>query len=382
MAPENTAVPFKAVLEDSDSPFKIKNPVNQMKRKNNRKFQTGMSKRKKLEPSSGLEYTRLEASNVVGFQASMSNSKVSSEDNSVLCSQNAVLKSLQDSQDILKVTDRRVRPFPGVGAAWDDQPLEEKFRKHAKLTAPCQTNHVENKVLSYLKKNAVQLTRPPSPTLPILGNRFRGHNSKLPRSTRISCKIIMNVSVEVTLTNECEVVNSWIKKHFGDLNRKWTEKCNLGLDVEWKPNRIPGSDNKVSLLQLSLPKHALLVQMVYLDKTPQELVALLNSKHICVGGVGVTEDLKKLARDHDLKCGNKVVEVADMAAQIHKDPIVKSFSLKKLAKAVLGMEFSKSKGVTMSNWEKPVLTEHQIHYAAADAWVSLAILDKLSEDSS
>jgi ribonuclease D len=46
---------------------------------------------------------------------------------------------------------------------------------------------------------------------------------------------------------------------------------------------------------------------------------------------------------------------------------IKELGLKKLSAIILGYSISKSQQV--SNWEAPILTDHQQLYAATDAWV-------------
>jgi hypothetical protein len=88
-------------------------------------------------------------------------------------------------------------------------------------------------------------------------------------------------------------------------------------------------------------------------------------------GVGIREDLRKLARDFGLQCSGEV-ELTLLAVEALGRPDLKQSGLKKLALEVLRKEWTKSKNVSMSNWELD-LEDKQISYAAADAWVSFAV---------
>jgi hypothetical protein len=88
-------------------------------------------------------------------------------------------------------------------------------------------------------------------------------------------------------------------------------------------------------------------------------------------GVGIREDLRKLARDFGLQCRGEV-ELTLLAVEALGRPDLKQSGLKKLAFEVLRKEWTKSKKVSMSNWELD-LEDKQISYAAADAWVSFAV---------
>ncbi|MCK5105087.1 MAG: 3'-5' exonuclease domain-containing protein 2, partial [Cyclobacteriaceae bacterium] len=42
------------------------------------------------------------------------------------------------------------------------------------------------------------------------------------------------------------------------------------------------------------------------------------------------------------------------------------------------LNFRISKNQQVSNWENPILTQHQIKYAATDAWICLEMYNKLN----
>ena len=80
----------------------------------------------------------------------------------------------------------------------------------------------------------------------------------------------------------------------------------LGFDVEWKPSRYKGETSKVSVIQLSTSKSALILQTSVLINNKKSLISLqtlqiiLNSTRILKVGVGIVDDLKKLLSDHGM----------------------------------------------------------------------------------
>ena len=115
-------------------------------------------------------------------------------------------------------------------------------------------------------------------------------------------------------------------------------------------------------------------------------------------GVGVKEDLKKLTRDFagcfaDARRRRKhshappalrFADLGDVARERGPGPGPgpgpEGFSLKKLA-AFHGVSLShKTKALTMTNWEKPVLFPAEIRYAAQDADSGLKIARAMFEN--
>ena len=224
------------------------------------------------------------------------------------------------------------------------------------------------RVWNYLKKRAVQVS-------PGLHPRFQGHQSTAPRKTgEFVVPVLGGVKIEVTLTNEAAVVDKWIRERVV-MSEKNTAII-LGMDVEWRPNRWRGSNNRVALLQLATGSHCLLVQMLYLDTTPKLLGECFSNPQVQLGGVGVVEDARKLARDHGINCERQAIDLNLLAAKKMKQERVRTLGLKKLAEIVLGLPVAKNKRITMSDWSRHCLGPDQVQYAAQDAWLGHAILQK------
>ncbi len=143
----------------------------------------------------------------------------------------------------------------------------------------------------------------------------------------------------------------------------------LGFDTETKPAFRKGVTNGVALLQLATKDQAFIFR---LNKTglPSPLLSLLANKNIVKTGVAIRDDIKSLQKLAGFRSAG-FVELQDMV----KDYNITNSGLRKLAGIVLGIQISKSQQV--SNWERELLTEAQLIYAATDAWVCHEIYHRL-----
>lgn len=143
----------------------------------------------------------------------------------------------------------------------------------------------------------------------------------------------------------------------------------LGFDTETKPAFKKGVINGVALLQLASRDRAFIFR---LNKTgfPTSLVSLLANRKIKKVGAAIRDDIKSLQKHNPFSPAG-FIELQDMV----KDYQISDSGLRKLAGIVLGIQISKSQQV--SNWERKVLTDSQLIYAATDAWVCLEIYRKL-----
>lgn len=143
----------------------------------------------------------------------------------------------------------------------------------------------------------------------------------------------------------------------------------LGFDTETKPAFKKGVINGVALLQLASQDRAFIFR---LNKTgfPAPLVSLLANRKIIKAGAAIRDDIKSLRKLNNFR-PEGFVELQDMVKDYH----ISDSGLRKLAGIVLGIQISKSQQV--SNWEREVLTDSQLIYAATDAWVCYEIYMKL-----
>lgn len=143
----------------------------------------------------------------------------------------------------------------------------------------------------------------------------------------------------------------------------------LGFDTETKPTFKKGEYNHTALVQLSTLEDAYLFRLNKLG-TPADLYDIFENEEILKLGISITDDLKDLKRLRKYK-PSAFLDINDVA----KDLDVKHMGVKKLAAVFL--EYRISKNQQTSNWENEELTEAQQRYAATDAWICLAIYDKL-----
>jgi len=145
----------------------------------------------------------------------------------------------------------------------------------------------------------------------------------------------------------------------------------VGFDTESRPAFTKGESYPISLLQFATPQKAYLFR-INLIGMPSQVNKLLSNPKLIKLGIALHDDVKDLR-----KLG--VVNPSGFK-DIHsliKDKGVVNTGLRKLAAMILGFRISKSQQT--SNWENEVLNERQQVYAATDAWVCLAIYDKLME---
>ena len=151
--------------------------------------------------------------------------------------------------------------------------------------------------------------------------------------------------------------------------RQFSKEKAVGFDTESKPAFKKGEYNHISLIQVSTESEAWLIRV---NKTgiPDNLKAFLEDEQILKVGVALRDDLKDLKKLRPMN-PEGFVELNHLV----KDIGIEANGLRKLTAIILGFRISKSAQV--SNWEKDELTEKQINYAATDAWVCIAMYNKL-----
>ncbi len=143
----------------------------------------------------------------------------------------------------------------------------------------------------------------------------------------------------------------------------------VGFDTESKPAFRKGEYNPVSLIQLATEEEAFLIRV---NKTgiTNELHSFLEAQRTLKVGVALRDDLRDLHRIRPFKPAG-----FEELNQLVKEIGIESNGLRKLTAIILGFRISKNAQV--SNWENENLTEKQLIYAATDAWVCVAMYNKL-----
>jgi hypothetical protein len=226
---------------------------------------------------------------------------------------------------------------------------------------------------------------------------------------------VLGKKVLVTIAASAAAVENWLHAHGGE--------SKYGLDIEWRPTFQRGDYHAAALLQLSLEKVCLLIQLRFIEVLPASLQRLLADPNIMLGGVSIKvpistlpkrkktfllqfsfvedgisstllisrictcihslggvmkADTNKLKKDHGLVCAGEV-ELTTLAVLKLKVEALRKAGISSLTETVLGFPHKKDKKATMSNWETRELTLQQIQYAAIDAWLSYTILITLLE---
>ena len=151
--------------------------------------------------------------------------------------------------------------------------------------------------------------------------------------------------------------------------RKLQKHKILGFDTETRPSFKKGEYYDASLLQLGTDSEVYLFRLRQTSLIP-EVIEILESSHIIKTGVAINDDIKALKKFHNFSEKN-FVDLATMA----KKKGIENFGLRALVAIFLSKRLSKREQT--SNWDRKVLTESQISYAASDAAVGYKIYKSL-----
>ncbi|MFZ6693715.1 3'-5' exonuclease [Undibacterium sp. SXout20W] len=140
----------------------------------------------------------------------------------------------------------------------------------------------------------------------------------------------------------------------------------LGFDTETKPVFQKGQKNDgPHLIQLATESKAFLFPVVQ-TMNVEVVKSLLEAPHILKVGYGLNDDIKHLKS----KLGIVTANVLDLARAMRESK-QRDMGAKAAVAKFFGMQLSKSKKTSTSNWALNPLTERQILYAANDAQVAL-----------
>eukprot|EP00401_Gymnodinium_catenatum_P019357 CAMPEP_0117528790 /NCGR_PEP_ID=MMETSP0784-20121206/37498_1 /TAXON_ID=39447 /ORGANISM="" /LENGTH=259 /DNA_ID=CAMNT_0005325091 /DNA_START=60 /DNA_END=839 /DNA_ORIENTATION=- len=147
----------------------------------------------------------------------------------------------------------------------------------------------------------------------------------------------------------------------------WSGHYHFGLDLEWRPVFQKGEYARASTLQVCAGPWVLVFDLKALGARPlpDTLWHFLENEKHCFYGMGLLEDLTRLAFEFDC-----VVAGIDFASKKTWPGLKMGGGLAGLANRVLGTSVQQSKAITMSNWEKRPLSEKQLQYAVEDAYLS------------
>uniref|UniRef100_A0A182P7T9 3'-5' exonuclease n=1 Tax=Anopheles epiroticus TaxID=199890 RepID=A0A182P7T9_9DIPT len=160
-----------------------------------------------------------------------------------------------------------------------------------------------------------------------------------------------------------------------------TDPIPIALDLEWPVNYMTGA-GRTALMQLcASTDRCLLMQLSCLNKLPVALLHLLYHPRVILHGVGVKNDLRKLARDFtgvDLsRLLGRSIELGQWYNQLQGSTGL--WRLSRLAEQLLGLRMNKDNRVRMSRWNLLPLSDDQKLYAAIDVYVGQLLYLKLTE---
>lgn len=165
---------------------------------------------------------------------------------------------------------------------------------------------------------------------------------------------------------------------------QWVEKqpdgvVPIAFDLEW-PFSFQTGPGRVALMQLCAETDVCyLFQVSCLKKLPAALLQLLNHPRVCLHGVNVKNDFRKLARDFPEANAERMIEqcvdLGQWYNRIHGTTGI--WSMERLVLQVCQLRISKNKKVRMSKWHVLPLSDDQKLYAAIDVYIGQEIYLKL-----
>ncbi len=145
----------------------------------------------------------------------------------------------------------------------------------------------------------------------------------------------------------------------------------IGFDTERRPSFNKGEFHDISLLQVALPEKVFLFRLRYTGFT-KLLTSIFSNPRIKKVGIGIRDDIIFLQQITPFE-PHSTIDLNEIAEELE----IKSRGARKLTGLILGYRISKNQQI--SNWDLPKLSVNQLNYAAHDAYLCLAIYQKLSD---
>ncbi|KAG0539311.1 hypothetical protein BDA96_03G312300 [Sorghum bicolor] len=167
--------------------------------------------------------------------------------------------------------------------------------------------------------------------------------------------------IDTTVTNFGSVVEWWL----GETYRLHGRGGHIaGLDVEWRPARVPGPVvPPVAVLQICVDHRCLVFQILRADYVPDALSRFLADHRFTFVGVGIGDDVAKLGAGYGLWVAS-AVDLRELAADTLGRPVLRRAGLPALVWVVMGLQMQKPHHVR----DAPALSDDQVKYACADAF--------------
>jgi 3'-5' exonuclease len=170
------------------------------------------------------------------------------------------------------------------------------------------------------------------------------------------------------------------EEHLVELN--WEDVKIVALDTEWKTELNKRINNKTSILQIGLPSKVLIIDLIKLSDSQEldnKLFELLGNSKIMKIGIGFDGDIARLKSSYkNMGCFKEpVYNYIDLIHVYKKEKNLNPGGLAGLSEIVLRVPMCKEE--QKSNWELRPLRLSQIHYAALDVYICLAIYNEFFE---
>lgn len=143
----------------------------------------------------------------------------------------------------------------------------------------------------------------------------------------------------------------------------------IGFDTESKPSFTSDAPRTgPHVLQFATREQAFIVQLS--SNPPLEFLReVIESQQMVKVGFGLKSDRGPLQRKLGLKLGATI----DLATGMRRLGYKQAVGVRTAVAIALGRQLRKSKSATTSNWAATHLSEHQVRYAAEDAFAALAV---------
>ena len=143
----------------------------------------------------------------------------------------------------------------------------------------------------------------------------------------------------------------------------------LGVDTETRPSFTKNQHYKCSLLQVATHHNCFLFRLNYIGLSPA-IIRLLEDTTVPKVGLSWHDDIHSLQELGRFTPGNFI----DLQHHM-RDIGIEDLSLQKLYANLFEERISKTE--RLSNWERDVLQEKQMTYAAIDAWACIRLYEEL-----
>ncbi|KAL7714846.1 3'-5' exonuclease domain-containing protein [Entamoeba marina] len=167
---------------------------------------------------------------------------------------------------------------------------------------------------------------------------------------------------------------SQCKIHYCRNEKEWESKNKSLLKADYVGFDCESSGGGVQVIQLSTMTEAFVLHVIHFNGLPQSLINILTNPDVTKIGVGVHKDFLEIEKKYSIVCKG--------AHDVGFTGYVIGISNKYFGIAVLGqLLLNEKKLESFGNWNLNILSPEQIKYAGKDAWLGIAIAEKIYNES-